>query len=233
MLLSSSSTTATADPVRAAIQRAAETTGTDFGYLLETARRESSLDPSARAQTSSATGLFQFIDQTWMQIVKEAGPALGLGDYAEAIDKTPDGSYVASDPQARRAILALRNDPDANAMMAGALARQNRQRLADALGRDPSQGELYVAHFLGAQGASALIALAAQNPAASAADAFPRQAAANPTIFYDAAGQARSAGDVYRSLVQRFDGAASPASVAEADDDRLPANPGAWLAIPA
>jgi hypothetical protein len=118
--------------------------------------------------------------------------------------------------------------------MAGALAQQNRQRLAETLGREPSQGELYVAHFLGAQGAGGLIALAAQNPSASAADAFPRQAAANPAIFYGAGGTARSAGDVYQSLVARFDGGGAPTPVAAGEaDGSVPADPGAWLAIPA
>ena len=46
--------------VQGAIARAATRTGVDFDYLLAQARLESGLDPSAKAQTSSATGLYQF-----------------------------------------------------------------------------------------------------------------------------------------------------------------------------
>ncbi|MGL4729664.1 MAG: transglycosylase SLT domain-containing protein, partial [Bosea sp. (in: a-proteobacteria)] len=56
-----------ATPVTMAIRDGAAKTGTDFGYLVRTAQRESALDPNAKARTSSATGLFQFIDQTWLQ----------------------------------------------------------------------------------------------------------------------------------------------------------------------
>jgi hypothetical protein len=50
--------------VLASIQAGARASGADFGFLLKTAQRESSLDPHAKASTSSATGLFQFTDAT-------------------------------------------------------------------------------------------------------------------------------------------------------------------------
>jgi soluble lytic murein transglycosylase-like protein len=52
--------------VREAIAQASDKTGVDFAFLLATAKRESSLNPKARAKTSSAKGLFQFLDQTWL-----------------------------------------------------------------------------------------------------------------------------------------------------------------------
>jgi hypothetical protein len=230
MNLFSSTRTSSADPVQAAIRNAAATTGAGFDYLLSTARRESGLDPSARAGTSSATGLFQFIDSTWLETVKEAGPALGFGDYASAIAKTPSGTYVAPDPAARAAILALREDPEANALMAGALTQRNREKLIDALGREPTEGELYAAHFMGAQGAASLIGLAASAGDTNAAAAFPRHAAANPAIFYDADGRARSIGEVYEVVTS---GAARANAAAAGEEEALPQNPAAWLAIPA
>ena len=71
--------------VAAAVRAGAERSGTGFDYLLATAQRESALDPKARARTSSATGLFQFVEQTWLGLVKADGPKHGLGDYAKAI----------------------------------------------------------------------------------------------------------------------------------------------------
>ena len=50
--------------VRSAIAGAAQATGTDFAYLMAQAKLESSLDPSARSRTSSASGLYQFTADT-------------------------------------------------------------------------------------------------------------------------------------------------------------------------
>jgi hypothetical protein len=111
MSVDTSNATATAgvDPSRVriagAIKQAASTSGASFEYLLTTAKMESDFNPTAGASTSSAHGLFQFIDQTWLGTVKEAGAQLGYGRYADAISKSSDGYYSVSDPAARRAIL--------------------------------------------------------------------------------------------------------------------------------
>jgi hypothetical protein len=200
-----------------AIRNAARQTGADFQYLLATAQVESGLNPTASVSSSSAKGLFQFIDQTWLTTLKESGPALGYGRYADAIAQTPSGHYTVSDAALRQQIMALRDDPAANAAMAGAFTQQNAQVLRQRIGRDPSEGDLYVAHFLGAGGASQLINLANQSPGTTAASAFPNAAKANPSIFYDRQGRARSASEVYHVLVARYDVArASPAVPASA-----------------
>src|SRR5690348_3023972 len=91
-----------------AIRNAARATGANFQYLLATAQVESGLNPTASVSSSSARGLFQFIDQTWLSTLKQAGPALGYGRYADAIVQTPSGSYTVPDPAVRKQILALR-----------------------------------------------------------------------------------------------------------------------------
>jgi hypothetical protein len=173
-----------ADAVRAAIRRAADATGVDFSLLVETARRESALNPVARAATSSATGLFQFIESTWLDMVRRHGADHGLGAQAAAL-------RGGANAETRREILALRNDPEIAARMAGELARENATTLQARLGRAPNAGELYAAHVLGSGGAMRLIEAARQG-APSAAALFPREAAANRGLFY-ANGQARSA----------------------------------------
>jgi soluble lytic murein transglycosylase-like protein len=67
-----------ADGVRGAIARAAAATGVDFNYLLAQARLESGLDPSARATTSSAAGLYQFTGSTWLAMLDKHGAAYGV-----------------------------------------------------------------------------------------------------------------------------------------------------------
>src|SRR6202521_1945748 len=219
MSVDTSNATATAgvDPSRVriagAIKQAASTTGTSFQYLLATAKMESNFNPTAGASTSSARGLFQFIDQTWLGTVKEAGTPLGYGKYADAISKTDSGSYSVSDPAARNAILKLRDDPAAASSMAAVLTQSNSFKLTGKLGRRPTDGELYMAHFMGVGGAAKLISNAEDNPQASGARLFPNAAAANRSIFYDRTGRARSVSEVYSVLSARYAGAAnSPAT---------------------
>ena len=190
--------------VTGAIQQAAQATGAGFHYLLATAKIESGLNAEVKAPTSSATGLFQFIDQTWLMTMKESGAEFGYGRYADAIEKSPSGRYTVRDPALRAEILNLRKNPTANAAMAGALTRYNAARLKARIGRDATDGELYMAHFLGAGGASRLINAAGNSPQAKAATLFPRAAAANPSIFYDKQGGARSVTAVYGLLASKL-----------------------------
>jgi len=68
--------------IASSVKQAASSTGASFEYLLATAKMESNFNPKAAASTSSARGLYQFIDQTWLGTVKEAGAQLGYGKYA-------------------------------------------------------------------------------------------------------------------------------------------------------
>jgi len=191
------------DDVTGALRAASARSGTSFDYLLKTAMRESALDPGATARTSSATGLFQFIEQTWFELMKEEGPRLGLRSEAAQIEQRADGTFHVADSAARREILALRKDPEVSAALAGEFARRNAEYLTASLGRAPTEGELYIAHFLGAGGASRLIRQAAENQNASAANLFPAQAASNRAIFYKRSGAERTVANVYANLVSR------------------------------
>jgi hypothetical protein len=190
--------------VARALRNAAQSTGVSFDYLLTTAKVESDLNPDLSMRGSSATGLFQFIEQTWLSVVKQAGKALGFGTYADSIQQTPAGRYVVNDPAVRQEIMKLRKDPAANAVMAGVFAQQNTAVLRNRIGRKPSDGELYMAHFFGPYGASKLIRKAGTDPTANAASMFPAAARANRPIFYDKQGNARSAAGVYGELTRRY-----------------------------
>ncbi|MDC7683884.1 transglycosylase SLT domain-containing protein [Asticcacaulis sp. BYS171W] len=170
--------------VVASITRAAQRTGVDFTYLLKTAQRESSLNPTARAPTSSAAGLFQFIEQTWLATIKQHGAKHGYANYADAIQQGKNGQYYVADAQTRRQVLGLRYDQDAAATMAAEMTAGNAAYLKGRTGRTPTAGQLYAAHFLGPAGAANLIKTAEQRPNASAAALFPAAAGANKSIFY-------------------------------------------------
>jgi len=193
--------------VETALRRAAEATGVDFGFLMKTARRESALNPQAKAKTSSAAGLFQFVEQTWLSTLKRHGAKHGLGRFAELIGRGADGRLRVSGED-RRAVMNLRFDPQAASLMAGELAADHAAYLRGRIGREPSAGELYAAHFLGPAGSAKLIEAASERPAASAASLFPDAAGANRPIFYKD-GRAKTVAEVYADLTRT--GGAAPA----------------------
>ena len=187
--------------VVAALQRASAATGVDFRYLLGTAIRESGLRPQAHSSHSSASGLFQFVEQTWLGVVKEFGAKHGLGSYANVIQKGDDGRYHAPDSDDRHAILRLRNDPQISAMMAGEYARQTQGIMEGKLGRPVCGGELYAAHLFGPGAACRLIRTNESSPKTAAADLFPQAAQANQSVFFHADGSAKSVREVYNWTV--------------------------------
>jgi|GEM_PF-1751261 len=183
--------------VLAALRTASRKTGLDFDYLLQTATRESGLNVQAESKNSSASGLFQFVEQTWLGLVKHHGAQYGMGSYAAAIQDGGDGRYAVASADTKSAILALRQNPELSALMAGENAKETKQSLECALGRQVCGGELYAAHFLGPNAARRLIELNDSDPNARADTSFPQAAKANKTAFYNSDGTPKSVRDVY------------------------------------
>lgn len=200
-------------PLAYAIDAGGDKSDVDFNYLLQTAIRESSLNPTAKAGTSSATGLFQFLDSTWLQVMKQEGPRLGYQAYADAIQVDKSGDYYIADKKLKAEVLKLREDPQVASDLAAAYTKSNGDYLYERFGRMPSPGELYIAHFLGANGAAKFFDAGLADPNQSAVALFPRQAKANQNIFYDD-GKPRTIKGVYQLLVAKHDNApATPAPV--------------------
>lgn len=178
--------------VTPAIATAAERAGVDFGALFHTARLESGFNPGAKAKTSSATGLFQFIDATWLQMLKRHGPAHGLEGLSKA--------------QA----LALRKDPGVSSLMAAEHMADNARALEAGLGRPADRTDLYLAHFLGLGGALRFLRGLAEAPQTAGAGLFPSAARANRAIFH-AGGVPRSLEEIHQLLGARISGDATGA----------------------
>jgi len=195
------------EQVRAAIGQAAQRTGVDFSYLVAQAQSESGLDPSAHAASSSASGLYQFLDQSWLAVVKRHGSEHGMAWAADAIQARPGGGFRISDPAMKQAVMGLREQAGPAALMAASYAADNAAGLGQALGRTANATDLYFAHFLGLDGAKRFLRAAGGSPDTTAASLFPREARANRGIFYDGDGSARSLGEVYALMGRKLENA--------------------------
>lgn len=187
------------EDVRSAIGAAAQRTGVDFSYLLAQAKSESGLNPNAKAGGSSATGLYQFLDQSWLAIVKKHGTEHGYGWAADAITAKSGGGFTVA-PQYRQAVMALREQAGPASLMAASYASDNAQSLGRSIGRDANATDLYMCHFLGLGGATRFLQACSTAPNASAASLFPREAQANRGIFFSADGSPRSLTEVYQVM---------------------------------
>jgi hypothetical protein len=187
------------------ILRAAAATRWDPVLLMAIADKESRFQTGVQARTSSATGLFQFIDATWLKVVREFGPRHGLEKEAAAIRIDGDAPRV-DDPQALAQILALRRNPYLSTLLAAEMLKRDRERIGRRIGRDLSDGETYLAHFLGPDGAENFIASLLQSPQQSAPALFPRPARANKAIFYaQAKGKKKPAGRTLAEVHDSFE----------------------------
>lgn len=222
--------------VASAIASASQRTGVDFTYLMGQAQIESAMNPNARAANSSATGLYQFLDQSWLAVINNHGAEHGLDWAANAIQQGANGRYYVADPNVRQQILDLRKHPETASVMAAEFASDNRTFLEQRLGRPVQSVDLYLAHFLGAGGAAKFLSAADSNPGASGAALFPAAARANRSIFYDRQGNARSLADIRASFAQKLDNGARNAGVAVdwvGNDDGYSLPPGSAAVQPA
>lgn len=158
--------------------KVAELSGVKSEFLQQLVRHESGGDPNAAAATSSARGLTQFVDDTWESEERRSGALWGK----------PPGDQ--------------RFDPRWAMAMGAAHSRHNAEALEDALGRRVTFGEVYLAHFMGLDGAVQLIR-AAQDGVSYAAGLFPAAAEANRNVFYDG-DRPRSAREVVELQTRDF-----------------------------
>ncbi|HXQ53207.1 MAG TPA: transglycosylase SLT domain-containing protein [Stellaceae bacterium] len=218
------------------IRQASQSSSTDFGLLMAQAAQESGFKPDAKSAGGSAAGLFQFIDSTWLDMVHRFGAKYGAGDLASQISVSAAGKPEVADPATRQRILALRSDPALSASLAGEYAKLNKDEVERALGHGVGAADVYMAHFLGAGGATQFLRALESDGATPAADLLPDAAANNRGVFYDGAtGRAKSVAEIYRTLGGRieqqandFAGLAGDGDAVQGDmNETLPASGGA------
>ena len=166
--------------------KAAEKTGVDPVYLMTLADVESSLEPQAKAPTSSAEGLFQFIDQTWLEVLYHHAEAHGFAGAAEAV-RMVDDEVVVADESKRAWLFGLKRDPYLAAL--GGRTHHGRSARAPGAGRARTRrGRALPRSLLRRQGRRAL----PQSPGRAAGrgrrEAVPEGAKANLGLFSGAQG---------------------------------------------
>jgi hypothetical protein len=193
--------------VLAAIRLGSIRTGVDFSFLMELARVESNFNPAARAPRSSATGLFQFKDYAWLEAIRRFGADYGLEDYAKRVKPIDDGNHeqkpIVSDPL-QLEVLGLRFNPRLSTLMVAENIKRNLQILSASTDHEPGRTELYLAHYLGPDGAVTFLKTLDEAPDTSARDIFPEEAASNPVVFEGRNHQPRTVAEVYRYLDSKF-----------------------------
>ena len=170
-------------PIVDTIVKAAEVTKVDPIYLMALADKESAFQPQVKASTSSARGLYQFIDRTWLDVVRRFGASHGLVAEAAAVYGEKEKPIV-DDLDLRARILEMRNDPYLSAIMAAEMLKADAEEIGLKIGRTLTTTEMYLAHFLGIEDAARFIALREEKTPPSAAQIFPAAARANVAIFY-------------------------------------------------
>src|SRR5665213_869882 len=188
------------------IRQASQSSATDFGLLMAQAGQESGFRPDAKAATGSAAGLFQFIESTWRDMVHRFGAKYGAADLADKIKIDDSGKPTVADPATRQQILALRSDPTLSASLAGEYAKLNKDEVERAIGHPIGRADVYMAHFLGAGGATQFLKALETKGGTVAADLLPDAAASNRSVFYDGdTGRAKTVSEIYRALGGRIE----------------------------
>ena len=193
----------------AAIRLSSIRTGVDFSYLMKLAAAESNFEPGSKSATSSATGIYQFTRDTWLNTLKRYGEKYGLiGEYAASIEHYQT-IYDYQRPRVRnktlyKHLLELRKNPRVSAIMAAEMVRDSEQLLAHSFDRKPTQTDLYLTHFLGNDAAITFLHSLEQNPDVHAKELFPEAANSNRTIFHARSSDPRTVDEVYALFDAKF-----------------------------
>jgi Transglycosylase SLT domain len=208
------------------VVEAAKIADMDPALLMAIADKESSFAPKAKASTSSASGLFQFVEAAWFKALRSFGWRHGHEQEAKAIQGDDKETRVA--PQKRAELLRLRNDPYLSAVLAAEMLKHDGEGIASRLGRQLTQGETYLIHFLGPEDAERFMKKMDDDPRASAAALLPKAAKANKPIFYERQGRRmkdRSVREVHEAFEAMMDKRTSRYEDVEA---KLPAGVSAY-----
>lgn len=160
-------------------------------YISRTRARESNGNPTATNPNSSAAGLYQATGGTWNDIAQKY-PDLGL----TPAPRLANGKYG----------IGGRFDPEQQEKFMQVFTRDNAQALQRG-GFQPTDTNLYAAHFLGAGDANNFLSALQQDPTVTAASVVqPKSVSSNRSIFFDRDGRPRTVAEVYQNFEKSHGG---------------------------
>lgn len=182
--------------MRAMFEAAAKMTGVDVKTLAAMCAIESNFNPDAKAGTSSASGLFQFLTGTWNGMLSKYGAKYGIDPRTPA------------------------TDPRAAVLMGAEFIKENLATLKSQVkGRELTNTDAYMAHFLGPAAAAKFLNA---DPNAIGADVMrgppgKDPVASNPNVFFDKnTRQARTIGEIYKLFNMKMDRESKRAGLGDA-----------------
>ncbi|PCI57085.1 MAG: hypothetical protein COB36_02105 [Alphaproteobacteria bacterium] len=187
------------------IYEASTVTHIDFELLIITAMIESDLGRVTKSSTSSARGIFQYIEPTWLVLIKRYGSRIGQGDYTNSITINAE-SYlpeIASDSQFTiKDILTLRDNTKIASLIKAYQLKDEAKIVAKyKAGQRINATDHYIVHMLGLSQAHTFYALLKNESSNILANleskGFKEAMRLNPTFFYNAQNKALSAADAY------------------------------------
>ena len=155
------------------IVNAAKVVGIDPNIMLTTAAIESDFNPNAKAGTSSASGLMQFINSTWKETINKHGGKYGYDQSTSPFDAK------------------------ASALMGAHYIKDSLSGLSKSYKGAISSVEAYLVHFMGPGGAAKFLKAMQENPGQYGSQLMPKEAAANQSIYFGQNGP-RTLGEIYQ-----------------------------------
>lgn len=193
----------------AAIYKASLKTGVDFELMVLNAKMESDLGRATIAEHTSARGVFQYIEPTWLTLMRRYGDELGYGHYAKAIKraKYPGLPYIeGNNPYLKAEILALRHDIDTAAMIKAYQVREESDTIKSIKHGRVTATDHYIVHMLGLPLAKRFYKMRASmstTPVANSSIPAMREAAHMNRAFFYSGKRALTAREVYAKYEAR------------------------------
>lgn len=160
---------------------------TNYNFTLS--HHESRSDPQAVNKDTDATGMWQFLQQTWLGQLATNGVQYAP-ELAQLISYVPNknpkkfGKWVVNDPEMKQKILDMRKDPAVSTIIHNELTDENPREYKRRTGQTLALSERYHVHFLGVSGFIELKKQLARDPDQLAINVFPDIVGPNKPVFY-------------------------------------------------